>query len=139
MPRAFLGLIVLVPLTACVAYKVTPTDEFDAQSKAIQHHLRVKPEEAISIQKLNELPEGLHCFEPLLYVLSLGIIPTHCLDRYHVSVSSNAQSNAEDLRTDFEVTVLQGWVALLLPVSPHWKFGYGQNAEEEIQSQVGVD
>ena len=72
----------------------------------------------VSIKKINDLPEGFHCFEPLFYVLTLGIIPTHCVNTYNVSVDS------VDLG-DVKVTSMQGWVTLLMIPFPSWQFGYG--------------
>ena len=136
MHRAILVLIGLKLLVGCVAYKVAPTKDFEARAPMIREHVVARPEETIAIVQLNSFPEGAHCFEPLMYVLSLGIIPIHCRDRYHVNVSSGAQAGTEDRKTDFEVTSMQGWVALLLPLSPQWRFGYGDRVEEEIRSEI---
>ena len=139
MQRAFFGLVALTQLTGCAAYRIVPTNDFKARAPMIQEYLRANPEEAMSIVKLNEFPNGAHCFEPLLYVLSLGIIPTHCVDQYHVKVASTAQSEEKDLTTDYEVTAMQGWIVLFLPLSPRWKFGFEYNADEEIRRQISAD
>lgn len=90
----------------------------------------VAASEAIDVNKANEWPEGKHCFEPMFYVLTIGIVPTHCVDRYTISAGSGEIGQAK-------VTMMQGWVTLLLVPFPQWVYGYGIDVTPEIQKLVG--
>jgi len=54
----------------------------------------------------------------MLYVLSLGIIPTHCVNTFEVRSSTEPKQ-----QTKVSVTTLGGWAALFLAPLPNWKFG----------------
>ena len=54
----------------------------------------------------------------MLYVLSLGIIPTHCVNTFEVQSSSTPEQ-----QTKVSVTTIGGWAALFLAPLPQWKFG----------------
>ena len=139
MRNVIFASVALTHLVGCAAYKLAPTSNFETKAPMIRAHLGADPQRTISIVKLNEYPEGAHCFEPLLYVLSVGMIPAHCLERYHVGILPPAQAKQDDLKADFEVTAMQGWIALFLPLSSRWRFGYGENVEEEIRGKISVD
>ena len=70
------------------------------------------------IFQLNTRPEGFQCFEPMLYVLSLGIIPVHCVNTFEVRSSAEPEQLAK-----VNVTTISGWAALFLAPLPKWKFG----------------
>jgi hypothetical protein len=117
----------LIPLcslvSACAAYKVVPEGSV----------LRASSDsDSISVKKLNKWPEGGHCFEPMLFVLTLGVIPTHCVDTYSAETDSHQLAK-------IKVTSMQGWIPLLLaPFSP-WKYGYALNVESEIYELVKAE
>ncbi|WHI45408.1 hypothetical protein [Microbulbifer sp. VAAF005] len=118
-----LPLIILISLlSACATYKVEPEDKF---SEAISD------KDAVAVTRVNKWPEGNHCFEPMMYVLTLGIIPTHCINTY--SVSSGSQELGQ-----VKVTSMQGWVALLIAPFPNWQYGYTNEVESEIKDMVQV-
>ena len=71
----------------------------------------------------------MHCFEPILYVLSVGVIPTHCVETYRVS------SEDQDFGT-VKVTKMQGWLPLFMVPLPSWNYGFG--TEKNIQQGVRV-
>ena len=83
------------------------------------------------IVKENTLPEGRHCFEPLLHFLSIGIIPTHCVDTYSIEFSEPTVSSLK-----VEVTSMQGWIALFLAATPGWTLGYPDNVESKIHTKL---
>lgn len=113
----YIAIILTLFLSGCASYKVVPEGE-----------LKDLPEgEKVSIKKQNEWPEGAHCFEPLFYVLSLGIIPTHCVDTYTVTAESNELGTVK-------VTSMQGWVTLLMASFPVWQYGFG--TEKDLESDV---
>ena len=109
-------------LVACSTYKITPDKEISNYDNSSQE---------ISVTKDNEFPEGNHCFEPMLYVLSLGLIPTHCVNTYSIQ-------NNDDILGKVKVTEIQGWVALLIAPFPKWQFGYSLNPENEIKELVNA-
>ena len=95
-------------LSGCATHKISTTNE------AAWVHTDPQPK----ITQLNTWPEGNQCFEPMLYVLSLGIIPTHCVNRFEVRSSSSPEQQA-----NVNVTTIGGWAALFLAPLPEWKFG----------------
>ncbi len=117
----FALILSILAISSCAAYKVEKSGPID----------KVTSSELVTVEKSNEWPEGLHCFEPMLYVLSVGIIPTHCVDRYAVTLDSHEIGQAK-------VTMMQGWIALLMVPFPRWKYGYGIDAEPEIMDMVEV-
>lgn len=108
MKNVWLILLGSTFLTGCAAHRISTTNEAAWVSTDPQ------PE----ITQLNTWPEGNQCFEPMLYVLSLGIIPTHCVNRFEVKSSSNPEQQA-----NVSVTTIGGWAALFLAPLPNWKFG----------------
>ena len=120
----------------CAVYRIDVTEDYEALARTA---VTVGSGEArdVQVDLLNEFPEGAHCFEPLAHVLSLGIIPTHCVDRFHVS---RAAAGAEaDRDTHFRVSYMQGWVALGLALSPQWKLGYGEDIDSQLLRIVTAD
>ena len=65
----------------------------------------------------------------MLYVLSLGVIPAHCVDTYTVSAEGKELGKVK-------VTSMMGWVAPLLAPLPKWRYGRGSNIEEQIRDLV---
>ncbi len=61
--------------------------------------------------------------------VTLGIVPTHCVDTYNVS------SESQELG-QIKVTSMHGWVALLIAPFPIWQYGYGSKFESEIKDIV---
>lgn len=117
-------ILILLPLLlcSCATYKI------EAQGKI---NSVVASAESIEVKQENEWPGGHHCFEPMLYVLTLGIVPTHCVDTYKVS------SESAEIGTVI-VTKMQGWVALFMAARPSWQFGMGNEPESEIRNLVQV-
>lgn len=120
-------------MTGCVVYKIEQTEQF--QSGDYRGSSDGRDVELISphVVRVNKIGEGAHCFEPMLYVLTIGIIPTHCVSKYHVARSSRSLESTESLETHFIVTSMQGWAALFLPLSPRWQFGYAEKAVLQIE------
>lgn len=123
-------------MTGCVAYKIEQTEQFrpdDYRGSSVDPGAELISPRVV---RVNKLGEGAHCFEPMLYLLTIGIIPTHCISKYHVATSSQGLESTESLETHFIVTSMQGWAALLLPLSPKWKVGYAEKAVPEIERRV---
>lgn len=110
-------MIFILLLTSCAAYKVVP----EGRLKTLQEG------ESFSIKKQNEWSQGAHCFEPLLYVISLGIIPTHCVDTYSISTESDKLGTVK-------VTSMQGWVTFFMFPFPAWQYGLG--SKKDIENNV---
>ena len=129
MRRSVTFFAVAVLSSGCAAYKVEPVSELRSLPMTADN-------DAALVTRLDEFPEGNHCFEPMLYVLTLGIIPTHCVQRYHVSQTDVSDRDKSSLDTHFAVTLVQGWVALALPLSHRWRFGFGTEAPADIEQLV---
>ncbi len=110
--------ILIIALTSCAAYKI------DMVKKSSPG---VPSESTYDVLQTNDFPSGAHCFEPYLFVLSLGIIPTHCIDTYSV------QNKTVEVAM-FEVISMSGWAALVLVPFQKWRFGWSENVEPEILS-----
>ena len=113
----YIAIIFSFLFSSCASYKVIPEGELK----------KLPGGENIFINKQNKWPEGAHCFEPLFYVLSLGIIPTHCVDTYTVTTESSELGTVK-------VTSMQGWVTLLMAPFPVWQYGFG--TENDIVNDV---
>jgi len=119
-------LIFTLTLSSCATYKIAPDDDFNYSE------LRSSSNEEIFIEdRTADIPGGLQCFEPMLYVLTLGIIPQHCIYNYEVTNKHNAIGNVE-------VTHMQGWVALLVTLFPSWHYGngHGDDIENKIMDKL---
>lgn len=115
-------------LAGCATYRIAPGDDAGYDPPG--------PDVAIVVTRENDSPEGFQCFEPMLYVLSIGIIPAHCVDTYVVAIPDSMAADTSRRLTVFTVTSIQGWVALLLAPLPDWRYGYGRDIPAEIASIV---
>ncbi len=124
--------VVCTSLSGCAALKIEPAEPVPETVIAAPGTEQAE----LSVVRLNEYPEGNHCFEPLLYVLTIGIIPTHCVQRYHVIAGSETPESNEGLATHFVVTSMQGWVTLLLLPTRKWQFGFAEDPAPEIEKMI---
>lgn len=109
-------------VASCASYKVETQKGFDFSS------IKGKNGESLKLEKTNEYPQGGQCFEPMLFVLTLGIVPTHCVDDYNVTVEEKSIGTAK-------VTTMSGWLPLIMVLSPKWKYGIEPKIENEIIKQ----
>jgi hypothetical protein len=118
-------------LTGCSAYRISTIDD------GALHAFQVNAASRVEVTKRNKGLEGFQCFEPLLYGLTLGIIPVNCVDTYAVSVTS---STGETAQGTYKVSVWAGWASVLLAPLPnwHWQMGYGYGVDPagEIEGRV---
>ena len=110
-------------LTGCVTYRISPKEK----------PLRVDRDARLQIVKENQGPEGFQCFEPMLWFLTVGIIPTQCVDTYNVAVVTTVEPAPE---AKYTVTSIGGWAALFIFPLPGWHFGKAENIEAKIESVV---
>ncbi len=66
----------------------------------------------------------------MLFVLTIGLVPVHCVDTYRVSAVG------ADADAVYTVTAMEGWVALFLMPIPDWHAGFGREPEPEIERMV---
>ena len=118
----------IVSLCGCATYKIESTNDYEPVS--------IDSSAELFITRVNDFPEGNHCFEPMLYVLTLGIIPTHCVERFNVGSSDPTQRQETTNETHFTVTYVQGWMALPMSLSGQWQLGYGEDAPVQIKRRV---
>lgn len=95
---------------------------------------KLEVKSAITVTQQNSYPEGFQCHEPMLYFLTLGIIPTHCIYSYNVMLIKNSNQQDDIPLGTFRVTSVGGWAALFIAPFPQWKFGSSPNIEHEIKN-----
>ena len=122
--KKLVAIILAGSLVGCAAYRITLKED-RGLAAAVQ---RAGSDAPIQVSKENRVPEGFQCFEPMLFFLTVGLIPVHCVDTYKASA---AELGGESIYT---VTAMQGWVTLVLMPLPGWHFGFGRNPQPEIES-----
>lgn len=115
--------IISLFLSGCASYKIETSSSFDFSK------IKDDNREKIEVIKLNDYPQGGQCFEPMLFVLTLGLIPTHCVDDYEVKVGSVSVGEAK-------ATYMSGWIPLFLPIHPKWKYGGNPNISEDLVQKI---
>lgn len=109
-------------LSACIAHRIDLKEDH-----GLAGAIQAQPDIQLDIVKQNPFPVGMQCFEPMLYVITIGLWPVDCLDTYRVSAPA---SGAEGTYT---VRQVNGWVALFLLPLPHWHYGYRPDARPEVE------
>lgn len=69
---------------------------------------------------------GFQCFEPMLYVLTVGVIPADCTNDYEFEAVLDEGGSTTPLRLTYTVTNVQGWVSGFLVLLPAWDLGFGE-------------
>jgi hypothetical protein len=124
--KALLGAVAVL-LTGCAAYCIAPEND------AALRFAHVSAASKVEVVKQSEFPGGFQCFEPMLFVLTIGIVPIHCVD----TCSASAQAkNGEQVSGTYTVTRMQGWFPLLLLPLPSRKYGFVQRPEANIEAVV---
>jgi hypothetical protein len=100
-------------LTGCSAYRITAVDDHAVHAMKVVSRVEIT-------KKTRDV--DFQCFEPMLAVLTVGIIPVHCVDTYGVSVTSATGETAQGV---YRVSFWGGWVSLLLAPLPSWHLGSG--------------
>ncbi len=131
-----LAMVMALSLAGCVVHRVESTESLDGKAESLGDHLATDAEVGLVLTPLNTYPEGAHCFEPLFYVLSLGVIPTHCVSRLHVSEEPVDETDVSTLDTDIIVTSMQGWLPTFLGILPDWQLGYGDRVEDDVRELI---
>ena len=106
-----LSLVIILSLSSCAVYRVQKLPEYNAKSwyEPISELPTTEP------KRLNPLSEGFQCFEPMLYVLTLGIVPSHCVGYYQYG---------NDV---YKVTDMTGWIPAIYPLFSGWRYDFGNN------------
>ncbi len=129
-----LAMVSLLVLQAgCVVHKLDGTASLDEKTPALVERRATGADASLVVTPLSTWPEGEQCFEPMLYVLSLGLIPTHCVRRYHVGYEAVGDVDPASLETHVTVTSMQGWIPALFPVLQGWRYGAGLEPDEDIR------
>jgi hypothetical protein len=68
---------------------------------------------------------GFQCFEPMLYVLTIGIIPADCTNDYAFEAVLERHDSTTPFHREYTVTQIQGWVFRSPVLFPGWEFGSG--------------
>jgi hypothetical protein len=117
-------LLIPAVLTGCAVYKIAPVD-------GTASRVPVPTDAQIVMTKVNHYPDGFQCFEPMLFVLTAGIIPQHCIDTYSVTLSGSEPGLPVTTLTE-----MSGWLPLLLIPLPSWRYGEVKNPQAEIEDFV---
>ena len=121
-------------LSGCSTYKVERADNTSVAKATIDASTQ------ITVIKENLYPGGFQCFEPMLFVLTLGIIPTHCVYTYSAtSISTSLDQQGIVPLGNFKITTIGGWAALLLAPLPKWNFGSPTDLERAIQQIINSE
>jgi hypothetical protein len=109
-------------LAGCSAYRISAIDNEAIRTAPADTAARVE------VTKTSSGLEGFQCYEPLLYGLTLGVIPVNCVDTYAVSVTSSA---GDTVRGNYRFSVWAGWASVLLAPLPdwHWQMGYAHDVD----------
>lgn len=140
----------VVLLNGCATYKLTPKLDSSLSPKGenlarktqvilpdSEHgldfapYIRKKFSES-SMQKLSILSvkrkysrggEGFQCFEPLLYVITIGIIPKICTQEYTFEVEwQPEQGPLQRKEIVVEEKGVAGWAAIIVTLFPGWSW-----------------
>ena len=119
--KTLLTLFSLPILSACSVYKVEAVRDF----KPRLHDKTLSEKPPSEPVRLNSHMEGGQCFEPMFYVLSLGIIPSHCVGYYQAG---------SDV---FRITTMMGWIPAVYPLFSDWE--YDLDGDGEMRSLKKLD
>jgi hypothetical protein len=108
-------------LSACSVYKVEAVRSF----KPRPHDKPLSKKPPSEPVRLNSRMEGGQCFEPMFYVLSLGIIPCHCVGYYQASGGV------------FRVTTMMGWIPAVYPLLSDWEYDFDGESEMRSLKRLG--
>ncbi|WP_428240074.1 hypothetical protein [Gynuella sp.] len=87
--------------------------------------------EIIEVEKQNDY-EGFQCFEPTMYILSLGLIPAHCVGKFELIVKFMEDGKGKVVTKKIKQISMAGWFPLFLLLSPNWEYDLSTNPYERI-------
>jgi hypothetical protein len=125
-------IIIALFLSGCATFKVEQTEIVDAKMPLSDSQAPIK------VTLNGSRFDGSHCYEPMLFVLTLGIIPTHCVSNYSAAAVAAAESDREIPLGTFRITSINGWLALFLAPLPQWHFGSPDRPEVEIKRAMSA-
>ena len=126
------SVISVLLLAGCSTYKIEKIDSAGMTTP------KLEVKSIITVTQQNSYPEDFQCHEPILYFLTLGVMPIHCIRNYSVMLIKNLNKQDDIPLGAFQVTSVSGWAALFLAPFPQWKFGYSPNIEHEIKNLLLV-
>lgn len=140
----FLLVLALLTLSGCVTYKVqsSPDLDFDdavgeiASLDDLNRRLSVENRQIRATTATADQTEAVFCSEPLLTLLTLGLVPRICIDSYRAILSSSGHGGRTTLERDYRTKSVGGWLALLLLPFPDWKYGHEEDWSETIKLQI---
>ncbi len=116
--------LLIASLGGCAVYSVDPAEGAPA--------LHPAPDDTVRLVKLNPYPEGFQCFEPYWYFITVGIVPTRCVDTYRVWLERPAGKD----QSTYTVTAIAGWEALFLMPFSGWHAGNASVSESVIENLI---
>jgi hypothetical protein len=120
-------------LNGCATHRITSEDD----GGLVAAVRRDGPGATIGVIKANRHPyEGFQCFEPYMFVVTLGLIPIHCVHRYKASLSLELASSNEIPEAEYKISTIIGWAAPVVTLFPGWRWGSSKQPEVEIEALV---
>lgn len=82
--------------------------------------------------------KGFQCFEPMLLVLSLGIIPSICEQEttYVIEKSDISTGSSNQKEFTFKTESVAGWVSLFYSPSSEWNYGDGDDGRRALYTII---
>lgn len=76
--------------------------------------------------------DGWQCFEPMLFIITLGLVPAHCVEKHELvfKVVENGESNT--ITKKAKKVTMQGWIPLFLLFSRKWEYDLSSDPYERI-------
>ncbi len=134
----------LSSISACVTYKIqySPDLKFEnavddiACLDEVDRRLSVEKQQVSAATLAGEYSEAAFCSEPLITLLTLGLIPRVCSSTYTATLSPSEYDGDIRLKRNYETKFVAGWLALLLLPFPQWKYGYEEEFRDIIMVQI---
>ncbi len=131
----YLLILCLLFSVGCTATRSIPYLDSDLTEKGRYLLSTNAPIVSAKVETVNENQfPGSSCSPPILFIISLGIIPARCVDRYKVTNSENIN----EYSGEYVVTRISGWFALILGVFPDWEFGLDKTEDRILWTTINA-
>lgn len=74
--------------------------------------------------------EGFQCFEPMMFLFTLGLVPTHCVGKHELVFKVVEDGEAKTITKKVKTTTMGGWFPLFLLFSKKWEYDLNSNPYE---------
>ena len=133
-------------LSACVTYKIEPLPSPDFNAAIMDITSSSELNRRLSVENIDkgmvlgsdptEITKAVFCREPLLTVITLGIVPRTCVERYRATLLPLENNSSQPLVHEFKTTSVTGWLSLILLPLPNWMYGYQDDIGDTIKLKI---